>query len=368
MTASEARYRQSLSRIDYDRKNLLRMNLNENIVFPRNVMRSILAKCTDEYDPRIYPPAIDEGESLVLNREIANYCGCSSNSVAIGVGADQLIDLIFRMELRRSSDSALIVSPTFSMYSIFAKRQKRSFQELFVNPSTDQEPFSLPVSDLKSAWGEKKYRILVLVSPNNPTGVQYPLETVKEILESQPDKTVLLDEAYVEYADYDGAKQLLKSYKNLVILRTFSKAFGLASLRLGYILSSKNEFIRDFDDWYQYPYPITGLTISMAIELLRRKETVLLWARKTREFRDELIRSLQKFEGTIKVFPRSNTNFVLVQAKRAKKISDDLLSSYAIAVKYLPELGKEREFLRFTVGPADANRRLLFALKRVIEN
>ncbi len=67
------------------------MHLNENLVFPKNVMRRILAKGVDEFDPRVYPPSIYEGESLVLNRELARYCGCSEKSVAIGAGGDQLI-------------------------------------------------------------------------------------------------------------------------------------------------------------------------------------------------------------------------------------------------------------------------------------
>src|ERR1700683_1454254 len=115
-------YTPSLLNIDYTRKNLQRMNLNENIIFPKNLMRSVLSKCVDEYDPRIYPPAIDEGDSIVLNQEIAKNCGVSASSVAIGAGGDQLIDLLFRMKLPKSSNLLLIVSPTFSMYSIFARR------------------------------------------------------------------------------------------------------------------------------------------------------------------------------------------------------------------------------------------------------
>jgi histidinol-phosphate aminotransferase len=357
---------ETLVPIDHDEKNLLRMHLNENIVFPKNVMRSILAKCTDEYDPRIYPPAIDEGQSLVLNQEIAKYCGCSSGSVAIGVGGDQLIDLVLRMKIRNPSDNLLMVSPTFSMYPFFARRQGIKYTELWLNPSTSKAPFSLPLSKVKNAWKETKYRLLVLVSPNNPTGIQYAAEDIEEILETAPEKTVLLDEAYLEYAGYDASKRFLKTHPNLVVLRTFSKAFGLASLRLGYLLSSNSEFIREFNENYQYPYPVTGLSISMAIELLHRKELVLEWARKTKEFRDELIASVQNLGRPLRVLPRSDTNFVLVQAPNAKKIAAELVSTYAISVKYLPDLGKEKEFLRITVGPREANRRLLYALRRII--
>ena len=86
-------------------------------------MRSILAKCTDEYDPRFYPSAIGESEVNELSNEIGKYCSCSSKSVAIGVGSDQLIDLLFRKTLKRKSDAIVTLDPTFSMYAIFAHRQ-----------------------------------------------------------------------------------------------------------------------------------------------------------------------------------------------------------------------------------------------------
>ena len=365
MNTSDLGYTQSLFNINYFQQNLQRMNLNENIVFPKNLMRSILAKCVDEYDPRIYPPAIDEGDSLVLNQEIAKYCGCSSDSVAIGVGGNQLIDLLFRMKLPKPSDVLLIVSPTFSMYSIFARRQGSKFRELWLNLSTAEEPFSLPIGDVKDAWHKSNAKLLALVSPNNPTGNQFPIETVEDILDTSPNKTVMLDEAYVEYAKYDATKRLMKSHKNLVILRTFSKAFGLASLRLGYILSSDAEFIKRFNNDVQYPYPVTGLSIAMAIELLRRKDVVLEWAQKTKKFREELIASLQKLDS-IRVIPKSDTNFILVQANNAKEIAEELLSKYAIALKYFPELGREKGFLRITVGSMEANRKLLYALRRIL--
>lgn len=344
------------------------MNLNENIVFPRNVMRTILAKCTDEFDPRFYPPAIDEAGSLLLNKEIAKYCDCSSSSVAIGAGADQLIDLVFGMFLTKRSDTVVVVSPTFPMYPIFARLHRVTVKETWLNSSTATNPFSLPVSAVKQAYKKQtNAKLLVIVSPNNPTGIQYPSEQLEEILEEVPDKPVLLDEAYAEYARYDAARRFLNSHKNLIVLRSFSKAFALASLRLGYLLSSDVGFIRRFNENCQYPYPITGLSLSMGIELLRRKKTVLEWVRKTKIFRDDLIVSLQKFAPNLRVVPISDTNFLLVQAKGSKRIADELLAKYAIVVRYFPDLGKEKnEFLRITVGSAEANNRLLFALRRIV--
>jgi histidinol-phosphate aminotransferase len=367
---SQDSFGQSPLSVDLGQKELLRMHLNENIVFPKNVMRSVLAKCTDEYDPRIYPPAIDEGDSLVLNREIAKYCGCSPDSVAIGIGGDQLIDLIYRKMVRRPSDSMIIVSPTFSIYADYARRQNYQMKEFWLNPFISKDPFSLDSREIVRIWRKQtKAKLLVIVSPNNPTGIQYPLEQIKEILDATPpEKIVLLDEAYVEYGKYDAAKALLKSYRNLVVLRTFSKAFAIASMRLGYILSSDQEFIRQFITDYQYPYPVPGLSISMAIELLRRKSLILEWVEKTKMFRNELIASLQKFSPLTHVSPRSDTNFVLVETKNAKKMAAELLANYAIAVRYFGDLGGKEQYLRITVGSAEANRKLVFAIRRILQD
>jgi histidinol-phosphate aminotransferase len=368
MNQTDLRYEQSLLKIDYSQKGLLRLNLNENLVFPQNVMRSILAKCTDEYDPRFYPSAIGERDVNELSNEIGRYCSCSSKSVAIGVGSDQLIDLLFRRVLKRDSDSVVTFDPTFSMYSIFANRQGSPLVEVVLNPSTSSVPFSLPIKEVKQALGRKTSKLLCLVSPNNPTGLQYPLETVTQLLESFPEKTFLLDEAYVEYARYDGAKELLKNHKNLIVMRTFSKAFGLASLRLGYLLCSDTDLIQDLNDNYQYPYPVAGISILMGIEMLKRKSAVLEWAQKTKQFREELIVSLQKIGQSVRVVLRSDTNFVLVHSKNSRRIVEELLTRFGIAVKYLPKMGTEKEFLRMTVGSQEINQKLMYAMRRVVSS
>src|SRR5579872_2838858 len=117
MSQTELRYEQSPLRIDYTQKNLIRMNLNENLIFPQNLLRLLVAKCADKFEPRYYPSDLGEGELQKLASEIARYCGCSSSSVAIGVGSDQLIDLIFRMKLGGPRGKILTVDPTFSMYA-----------------------------------------------------------------------------------------------------------------------------------------------------------------------------------------------------------------------------------------------------------
>jgi histidinol-phosphate/aromatic aminotransferase/cobyric acid decarboxylase-like protein len=124
--------------------------------------------------------------------------------------------------------------------------------------------------------------------------------------------------------------------------------------------------IQDLNDNYQYPYPVAGISILMGTEMLRRKSVVLEWAQKTKKFREELVASLQKLGRLVRVVPRSDTNFVLVQSKNSRKIAEELLTRFGIAVKYLPKMGTEKEFLRITVGSQEINQKLLYAMRRVI--
>lgn len=372
--SNELRYEQSpLFEIDYSSsssspssKNLVRMNLNENIVFPQNQLRSAIAKCSDKLDARYYPSEQDKGDLKNLRAEIAQYCKCSSASVALGVGSDQILDLVFRSTLSKTTGKLTIIEPTYSMYSVLARRLGVRVRFVKLGPSTTRPPFSLPVTKVIITAKKEKASVLVLASPNNPTGIQYPVDEIRTLIESLPETRILIDEAYVEYGNYSAVSLMNRAKQNLVIIRTFSKAFGLAALRLGYLISSDVQFVDRLTNEFQYPYPITQFSVLMALEMLKRNSLVLEVANKTKIFRAELIDSLQKLGDSLRVVPRSDANFVLVKSERSKKIAEELLTNYAIAVKYLPKLGAEKEFLRITVGSRETNQRLLYALRRIV--
>ncbi len=361
--SSELRYAQSPLRIDYSSKNLTRMNLNENIVMPLNRLRSIIAKCADEFDPRYYSSEIGEGELRTLVNEIANYCSCSKHSVAIGAGGDQILDLIFRMKFGKRSSKVVTVDPTYSMYSILAKRLGGSVSSVKLGPSTVRPPFSLDAGQVTKKSKNVGANLVVIASPNNPTGIQYPAEEILQIAESLSDVALVIDEAYVEYGTYSVARLISKS-RNLVVVRTFSKAFGLANMRLGYLLSPDTSFVEKFNNDFQYPYPVSSFAVLMATELLRRKSMILEYVEKTKQYRQELIEGLQRLR--LDVVPKSDANFILLKSKSSKKIAQALLINYSIVVKYIPIMGVENDFLRITVGTREINEKLLYALRRII--
>ena len=372
-TLDEITYSQSPFKIDYTVKNLVRMNLNENLVLPQTFLRSISVRCLDKLDLRSYPSSLKEGEMLAFIQEISRYNNCSSEMVSIGAGGDQLIDLLIRMRLRKSSDTLVTVDPTFPLYSMMASRLGAKVVTVPLgpfNPRDYKSSFNLKLEELLKASGSKNCRVLALASPNNPTGVQYPLDQIRHILESLPNVTVLVDEAYVEYANYSVLK-LLNSYPNLVILRTFSKAFAIPSARLGYIICSDADFVREFTQEHQYPYPVASFSVLLGIELLKRKSVVLDAANKAKILRGELTQSLIDFGLRKKRSPtlinasESSANFVLFHCEGAGRIARELLQKYRIAVKYIEKIGQERDFLRICVGTREINERLLYSLRRI---
>jgi histidinol-phosphate aminotransferase len=337
------------------------MDLNENIVMPLSRMRAVIAKCVDKLDPRCYTSDASH-EMHFLAKEIGKYCGCSSRSVGIGFGSDQILDGLFKLKLVAGKGKLVTVDPTYSMYLVLANHAGAKVMTAKLAPSTAREPFALDTLELSKLL-KGGTNALVLASPNNPTGIQYPQEQLRSIIESFPDIPVIIDEAYVEYGEY-SATELLSRFRNLIIVRSFSKAFGLANLRLGYFLSSDASLVERFRTDYQFPYPVAGFAVSMGIELLRRKSMILQYAEKTKMYREFLTSSLEGL-GFF-VVPKSNANFVLVKSPESKRIAEELITTYSIAVKYLPRIGGEDNFLRITVGSSEVNQKLLYALRRAL--
>ena len=182
----------------------------------------MLLEAAYETDPRLYPQ--DEEQQLTV--KIAELSKVQRGQVMITAGGDQLIEVLF--SLLKPGDKVTAVTPTFSMYPRAAKQRGVILVEAPL-----MSDFSLnPEKTLELAEGSE---LLVICNPNNPTGNQFPKESVTKLIEGF-DGLVLLDEAYQEYSEYNLAG-LVEDRDNLIILRTFSKAYGLAGLRLGLLYS-----------------------------------------------------------------------------------------------------------------------------------
>lgn len=199
----------------------LKLDFNERLApLPKAVQAAI-----SSFDPNrsLYYPAYGS-----LPHKIANYSKVEEKNVMVTNGSDQGIELIFRTFIN-AGDKVVIPSPSFGMFY-----QMASIQDAKIIKPRYLKNGDFPLEEVLKS----NPKLLIICNPNNPTGNLIPLSTIKEILENLTNSLIYIDEAYFEFSGITAAN-LIKKYPNLIITRTFSKAFGLAALRIGYILSCK---------------------------------------------------------------------------------------------------------------------------------
>ena len=322
---------------------VLKLNSNENLFLSRKQVQEVLLEAAYETDPRLYPQ--DEEEKL--RQKIAKQNNIESNQVMITAGGDQLIELLF--SLLSPGDKVTAVSPTFSMYPRAAQQRDVELVEAFVEPD-----FSLnPEKTLELV---KESELLVVCNPNNPTGNQFPKESVIKLIEGF-DGLVLLDEAYQEYSEYSLA-ELVNKYDNLVILRTFSKAYGLAGLRLGYCLACK-ELVATLREKYMMPYPVSNLILKVGIKMLEQAPAVLEAVEEAKQERAWLTSELNKTNG-VSAYP-SDACFVLFKTEKLIHGVYEALLSQGIIVSRQTVF--DTEYLRVTVAPRKLGERFIEGLR-----
>jgi len=313
---------------------------------PRELLTSIALKVSQQVDCRLYP----QDELFDLKTSIGRYLNLPSDHILVGCGGDQLIDFISRTFLSKRI-GATSISPTFSFYAITCGLADAKYSKADLN-----QDFSLNVDGILRA--SKNSRVCFIASPNNPTANQFDIESVKKLIESFPG-IVVIDEAYVEYGKYD-LSQWVKEYDNLIILRTFSKAFGLAALRVGYMVSNPL-IIEPFSRKIQYPFPVSSFSIKMAIEILRRYPIIHESVEQMKKERQFLANEFINM-GLQNIFP-SDSNFILINiGMNAIKVHRKLLKE-GVFLRYIGKVLKFEGCIRCTVGTHEMNEILLDQMK-----
>lgn len=286
-----------------------------------------------------------------LLRRLAEYRDIPKEMLFLGNGSDESIDLCFRVFCEPGVHNAVIMAPSYGMYSVCADIngvQRRQVQLM--------EDFSLPVDALLEACDENT-RLMFICSPNNPTGNAFPEEDIRRILDSFLG-IVVLDEAYVDFSASGSMKGLLSVYPNLVILQTLSKACGLAGLRIGMTIADPG--IISVFDMVRYPYNIGTDTLRLALERLDpdkiKDQTAAIVSQ-----RPALGRELERFDCVGKVFP-SEANFLLVRVKDPAGLYDHLIKD-GIIVRNRSNVPGCEGCLRITVGTPHENERLLRSIR-----
>lgn len=329
---------------------IVKLNYNENFFIPQEEFREIMKEVVEECDPRVYA----QEEEIILKEKIGNYLNVPKDFIVVGNGSDELIDRIARLFLDKK-DHVLSIKPTFPIYKYCASRLRAKYEEVPL-----ERDFGLNVKEIL-AMTTPKTRVLFLCSPNNPTANQFGITEIQTLVNEFPG-IVIVDEAYVEYAEY-SVVPLLKKCESLIILRTFSKAFGLAGIRLGYAAAYPN-LAKVLSEKAPQPYPVSSITLRIGLKLLEKTDMIKEAVEQMKVVREGLIEELNEIKG-VKAFD-SKTNFVLFQTeKNSESVYQDLLRR-GIIIKNLGKILHLDNCLRTTVGLAHMNAKLLRALEGIL--
>ena len=285
-----------------------------------------------------------------LKAQLAALKGVRSGQIFLGNGSDEAIDLAFRIFCEPGRDNAVSIAPTYGMYRVAAQTNDVELREVPLGAD-----FSLPVEALLAA-ADGRTKLLWLCSPNNPTGNAFPDRGIEELLR-RFDGVVVLDEAYIDFAEGRGFLPRLDEFPNLIVLQTLSKAWGMAGLRIGLAFAARE--VAALFSRVKYPYNIPGPTQRAAEEMLGRDLAPQI--AEIRSERRRLASELASCPCIERVYP-SQTNFLLVRTPAPDALYDALIEAGIIVRNRSRAAGCEG-CLRLTVGTPAENDRLLRTVK-----
>ena len=328
---------------------VLKLDSNENFAIPKQFQHEILDEARKISDVREYPL----GRLDLFVKSLSKYLKVPSNMICVGNGSDQILDLILT-NFASQKTKVLTSDPTFGF---FEERCKLYSIPTIKIPFSDK--MTLDIGQFQAKI--KNADIFYLDSPNNPTGFQFNKKELENLIHDFPG-LIIIDEAYGEFSDY-SLVLMTKKYDNLIVVKTLSKAFGLAGLRLGYFIANK-ETVDVFTRVIQYPYPLNSIAIESGRIALEKSEKIKEIAENIKFERTRIIQTLQKI-GTFEVFD-SKANFVLFDAKGADSRVYNALIEQGISVRKLGKIGKHKGCLRVTVGTKDMNSKFLLAIRDLL--
>ncbi|MCK3684741.1 histidinol-phosphate transaminase [Maribellus sp. YY47] len=290
-----------------------------------------------------------------VKEKISKLKNIDSSHIFLGNGSDEPIDLLIRAFCEPEVDNVVSIDPTYGMYQVAAEISNVALKKV---PLTAE--YELNVEALLAAC-DSNTKLIFLCSPNNPTGNSLDKESIVKVLKSF-NGLVVLDEAYIDFAPGKTLLNELAGYPNLVILQTFSKAWGMAGIRLGMAFASV-EIISVLNK-IKYPYNLNILTQQKAMELLEQNEQVEEWVKLLIDEREKMAEKLKALSFVVRVFP-SDANFLLVKMNDARGIYQYLVEE-GIIVRDRSKVFLCDDSLRITIGSKEENKIVRKALKNLI--
>lgn len=287
-----------------------------------------------------------------LRKALANFYNVDCRNVLAGNGSDELIDLLMRAFTEPRQSNIIIPQPTYGMYEVLANIQNCNIRKVLLNVD-----FMLDADRILSVT-DSSSRIIFICSPNNPSGNEFSVGEIEKVLKSFSG-IVVLDQAYADFSSAQPWRNRISEFPNLVVLQTFSKAWGLASLRVGYMFA--NQDIVDVLMRIKMPYNLNSVTTGLVIEQLQKSYLVQSWIERICLERQLIVDALQNLSIVECVYP-SDANFILVKFANSQLVFKRLQQRGIIVRNRSNELLCDN-CLRISIGSPNENKLVLAVLK-----
>jgi histidinol-phosphate aminotransferase len=287
-----------------------------------------------------------------LKKKISGIKNVPAGCIFLGNGSDEAIDLLIRAFCEPRLDNIVSIKPTYGMYKVCADINNVEYREALLNKSFQ------PDIDALLQLTDSHSKLLFLCSPNNPTSNSLNRDDMLALISGFPG-LVVIDEAYIDFSASGSMSEELERHANLVILQTFSKAWGMAGIRLGMAFAGKE--IIDILNRIKYPYNVNILTQKTALESLDHMNEKDLWIKRILDQRAFLQKELSNLH-TVKHILASDANFLMVKFENPRDVHDFLIRR-KIIVRDRSKVALCEGYLRITIGTGEENEMLLKALK-----
>lgn len=288
-----------------------------------------------------------------LKKAISKFKGIPVENIFLGNGSDEIIDLCFRTFCKPGTDKVLTFPPTYGMYQVSASVNDVEVMKVPLNGS-----FQLDMPKVIPHLSDKNLKLIFICSPNNPTGNSINAGDIEFIL-SKFNGIVVIDEAYIDFSDKPSFRSRILKYPNLIVMQTFSKAFGLAAVRVG--IAFTNRDIVQYFNKIKPPYNISTVNQKKALERILDPDWMAEQVRKIKKEKEKLVSRLNKLEITETIYP-SDANFLLVRVKDADNIYKELVNKNIITRNRSSVV---KNTIRITVGKPSENKLLIRELKKI---
>lgn len=332
---------------------VVKLDLNENLIVSSDIVEKLLLKACQGVDARRYPPP--HGATAV--QAISSFYGFDESEVFVGNGSDGLLDLLMKTFVGKQT-RVLVVEPTFPLYAYFIQLYGGENVTVLLRPD-----FGLDVDAILEKSGREP-SLLIVCSPNNPTANQFAKSNLKKVVR-EFNGLVIVDEAYADFAKY-STLDWTRETDNLIVLRTLSKAFGLAGIRLGFAVSNRS--VIEYLKRAAHPFNVNVISQRIAALALQNWDYFKQQIEYIIKEREWLRNALAKIDGVVP-YP-SDASFILFRITKrgfsSSAVRERLRSKNVFVKKkeYAPLL---KNCIRVTVGTRDMNETFVSALKEVLE-